>query len=215
MKKISLAIVCTLMILCVFAQKTISEATIVYKIDIESLQKQSTSNSLTGSTFTVYLKGIFSRTDMISSLGSEKTIYDGKTGSAVILKEYSGQKLMITMKKEDWAVRIKKSSEINFEFSNDSKSINGYKCKKATAKLENGSVVTVFYATDLQTVNKDYSTTFNNLPGLPLEYEFLTSKLKFTYTLDKFDLNTVPANKFEFPKSGYRVMTYEENKSEK
>jgi hypothetical protein len=39
--------------------------------------------------------------------------------------------------------------------------------------------------------------------------------MKFTYTLSKIDFNSVPSAKFEIPKTGYRVLSYEEGKSEK
>jgi GLPGLI family protein len=197
------------------AQKSISEATIQYDISIQNVQSQPSTNNLTGSTFTVFLKGAFSRTDMASNLGNEKTIHDGKNGTAVILKEYSGQKLMIAMSKEDWDKRVKKSAGIDFVNTDESKVINGYNCIKATAKLNNGSMVTVFYTKDLQTINKEYSTIFNTLPGLPIQYEFATATMKFTYTLTKIDLNSVLSSKFEVPKKGYRIMNYEEGKSEK
>jgi GLPGLI family protein len=217
MYKISTAI--TLLVFVFFntviAQKSISEATIQYDINIQTLQSQQVANNLTGSTFIIYLKGGFSRTDMVSNLGNEKTIHDGKNGTAVILKEYSGQKLMITLSKGDWEKRVKKSTEINFDFTNDSKVIGGYNCNKATAKLNNGSMVTVYYTKDLQTINKEYSATFNNLPGLPIQYEFETTSMKFTYTLSKIDFNSIPSSKFEVPKTGYRVMNYEDAKSDK
>ena len=197
------------------AQKSISEATIQYDINIKPIQSQAVANSLTGSTFTIYLKGAFSRTDMVSNLGNEKTIHDGKNGTAVILKEYSGQKLMIAMNKEDWDNRVKKSAGITFINTNESKVISGYNCIKASAKLNNGSTVTVFYTKDMQTVNKEYSTTFNNLPGLPVQYEFESASMRFTYTLSKIDFNSILSSKFELPKFGYRIMNYEEGKSEK
>src|SRR6187455_1582069 len=70
------------------AQKTISEGTITYNINMQSATKEPLVNSLNGATVTVYLKGALSRTDMVSSLGNERTIYDSKAGNAVILKEY-------------------------------------------------------------------------------------------------------------------------------
>ena len=48
-----------------------------------------------------------------------------------------------------------------------------------------------------------------------MEYEFETETMKFTYSVADIDLNPISASKFEFPKSGYRVMTYEENKQVK
>lgn len=198
-----------------FAQKSISDATIVYDISIQSLQNQPLANDLKGSSFTVFLKGNFSRTDMVSSLGNEKTIYDAKSAEGLILKEYSGQKLMITLNREEWEIKNKKKYDIVFAFTDESKTLLGYNCTKATAKLADGSIVTVYYTKDLIAANKDYDPTFKNIPGLPLQYEFETSKLKFIYTATKLDFKAIPANVFEFPKSGYRVMTFSENKQGK
>src|SRR6188768_2067529 len=89
-----------------FAQKVISEGTIVYDIVIQTGNSEpKKGDPLEGATTTVYLKGNNSRTDMISALGKEVTIYNSKTNNAVILKEFSGQKLMITLTKEDWKLK--------------------------------------------------------------------------------------------------------------
>lgn len=198
-----------------FAQKSISDATLTYEISIQSAQSKPMASDLNGSSFTLYLKGALSRTDMVSSLGNEKTIRDGKSGNAVILKEYSGQKLMITLSKDEWEEKNKKKNDIVFTLSNQTKTLIGYNCSKATATLKDGSILTVYYAKDLIASNKDYDPSFKNLPGLPLEYEFETAKLKFIYIASKIDFNPVAASKFEFPKSGYRVMTFSENKQGK
>ncbi len=196
-----------------YGQKTISEGTIIYNIVITPKDKDSKKGSgLTGSTSIIYLKGGLSRTEMVSSLGNEITIHNSKSGSAVILKEYSGQKLMITLNNDNWAERNKKFDGLIFENVAGTKEIEGYNCKKAIAKLKDGSFITVYFTQDLNLMNKDYSQAFKNLPGFPIEYEFETDKLTFKYSLSKIDFNPVAAAKFDFPKSGYRVMTYDENK---
>ena len=198
-----------------FAQKSVSDATLTFEINIQSAQSQPMANDLNGANFTLYLKGALSRTDMVSSLGNEKTIRDGKTGNAVILKEYSGQKLMITLSKDEWEEKNKKKNDIVFTLSNERKTLIGYNCSKATATLKDGSLLTVYYTKDLIAFNKDYDPTFKSIPGLPLQFEYETAKLKFIYVASKIDFNPVPAAKFEFPKSGYRVMTFSENKQGK
>ena len=195
-----------------FAQKTISEGTVTYNISMQSATKEPLVNSLNGATVTVYLKGAMSRTDMVSNLGNEKTIHDTKAGTAIILKEYSGQKLMVTLTKENWISKNKKTDGIIFITANETKEILGYQCSKATAKLNDGSLLTVFYTKDLTVLNKEYDPSFKNLPGLPVQYEFEYSGMKFIYTIAKIDFNAVAAAKFETPKSGYRVMTYDESK---
>ena len=75
---------------------------------------------------------------MISSLGSEATIHDSKTGASVILKDYSGQKLMIMLTKDDWDKKNSKYQGITFETTSETLDIAGYNCKKAIAKLIDG-----------------------------------------------------------------------------
>ena len=112
-----------------FAQKTISEGTISYEISLQSRSKENKAdNPFVGATSTRYLKGGLSRIDMKTSLGTETTIYNSKTGNAAILKEYSGQKLMIMLTKDNWDERNKKFEGIKFETTNDTKIIEGYLC---------------------------------------------------------------------------------------
>jgi GLPGLI family protein len=194
-------------------QKAISEGTIVYDIVIQSANKEPRmADALDGGTVTVYIKGGLSRSDMISAIGKESTIHDAKTGNAVILKEYSSQKLMITLTKDNWIEKNKTYSDIKFELTEDTKTIAGYTCKKAIAKMPNGKSFTVYYTSDLSITNKEYDATFKNLPGLAMQYESGSATYNYTLTLSKINFEPVTASKFDFPKSGYRIMTYEENK---
>lgn len=166
-----------------------------------------------GATTTIYLKGNQSRSELLSSLGSEATLYNASTGTGVILKDYSGQKLMITLSPQNWEDNNRKYEGIVFENTGETATISGFKCKKANAKLKNGSSFTVFYTTDVTISNKSYDAQFKTLPGLPVQYEMQSGKMKFKFTLSKIDYSPVSAAKFEIPKSGYRVLTYEETKT--
>lgn len=194
-----------------FAQKAISEGTLSYDIAIKNTADKAPTTA-TNAALTVYIKGTVSRTDMTSNLGSEKTVYDAKAGTAVILKEYSGQKLMITLTKENWKEKNKKSDGVSFTDQAEKKEILNYSCTKAIGKLDDGSTITVFYTKDLTVQNKEYDPLFKTLSGLPLQYEVETGKLKFTYTINKIDQNSLPQVKFDIPKTGYRIITYDENK---
>ena len=196
-----------------FAQKTFSEATLVYNITVETGNKEpKMADMFDGATTTVYIKGTQSRSDMVSGLGSEATILDNKTGKGVILKDYSGQKLMITLSHEDWEKKNKKYEGIKFETTAEVAVIAGYNCKKAIAKLSDGSTFIVYYTPDLVSSNTDYNYQFKSLPGLAMQYEWDLAKKKFTYTLAKINFDNVPASKFDVPKTGYRIMSYDETK---
>ena len=217
MRKISLIFLLSLSVaFSSVAQKTLSEGSMVYNISIQTGSKEpKMADMLDGATTTVYIKGSQSRTELLSGLGTEATIHDAKSGTGVILKNYSGQKLMITFNEEDWKKKNKKYEGITFENTNETAVIAGYNCKKAIAKLSDGTSFVVYYTPDLTVANKDYDYQFKTLPGLPLQYEWQSGKMIFKYTLSKINFDPVSPAKFEIPKSGYRVLTYEETQKPK
>ena len=167
---------------------------------------------LDGATTTISIKGDQSRVELVSGLGREATIYNTTNRNGFILKDYSGQKLMITLTSKDWDANNKKYEGIEFENTGETSVISGFTCKKAIAKLKNGSSFTVYYTTDVNVQNKSYDAQFKTLPGLPVQYEMQAGKMKFKFTLASISFDAVASSKFEAPKSGYRVMTYEETK---
>lgn len=194
-----------------FAQKYVSEVTLNYSISIESGNDKPSFNSLDGTVLSLYIKGTESRSDMVSSLGTESNIFDSKTGKGYILKEYSGQKLMITMNKENWMQKNKYFQNMKFSIDNTEELIAGIQCKKATATTDDGKTFVVYFNANVIPVNKEYNNAFKNLPGIPVKYELESGKLKFIYILTSMSYDNIPAGKFEIPKSGFRVMTYDEN----
>ena len=195
-----------------YTQKTFAEGTLVYNMEIRTSNNlPGKGNVIEGCTNTIYLKGHNSRTELVSPLGNETTIHDAKLGNAVILKEYSGQKLMIKLTRENWMEKNKSYNSIRFETVDETKTIAGYKCKKAVAKTADGKSFLVYYTPDLLVTNKEYNPTFTNLPGLAMEYEIESGSMIFKFTVAKINADPVLVSKFDFPKSGYRMMTYEEN----
>ena len=208
-----------LFIVCLFtgfyskAQKTLNEGTLVYNMSVETGSGEpKMADMLDGATTTIYIKGNESRLELVSGLGREATIYNASTGTGVILKDYSGQKLMITLTPQDWDANNKKYEGIVFENTSETSVISGFSCRKAIAKLKNGTNFTVFYTTDVNVTNKSYDAQFKTLPGLAVQYEMQSGKMKFKFTLAKITYDAVPLSKFEIPKSGYRVLTYAETK---
>lgn len=196
------------------AQKTLTDGTLVYNMSVETGSGEpKMADMLDGATTTIYLKGNKSRSELVSSLGREATIYDAVSGKGVILKDYSGQKLMITLTPQNWQENNKKYEGITFTNTGETATIAGFQCKKAIAKLKNGTSFTVYYTPDVSISNKSYDAQFKTLPGLPVQYEMESGKMKFKFTLASITYNSVPASKFEIPTSGYRVLTYEETKA--
>ena len=82
---------------------------------------------------------------MVSSLGTESNLFDSKTGKGTILKEYSGQKLMITLTRENWAQKNQYFHNMKFSIDNAEQVISGFKCKKATTSLDDGKTFVVYF----------------------------------------------------------------------
>lgn len=194
------------------AQKKLTEATISYDIVINTGSKTpQAADLLDGATSVVYLKGKSSRSEMISSLGTQATVIDGKTGDITVLKDYGEQKYMIRMTSDNWKQSNKKYEGITFTYDTVTKVIQGYTCQKAVGTLADGSTFIVYFTKDLVPVNKDFQYLNKNLPGLAMQYEAAIGNLMVTYTVSGINFNPVAQNKFDLPKVGYRVMTYEES----
>jgi hypothetical protein len=191
------------------AQKKVSELTLVYDYSVGD-GKPSTGSE--NATHTVYIKGSKSRSEIVSPLFSSTVIFDASTDFGVILKEVSGQKLLIRLNPENWRERNKMYEGMVYKTTGETREIAGYKCQKATAQTKSGATITVYYTKDLLLENKEYDPPFRNLDGLPLEYELTNGNLKIKYRVSKINLNPIPASKFDIPKSGYREMNYEESK---
>jgi GLPGLI family protein len=205
-------VICLLASFAASAQRKLTEATISYDIVVNTNNaKPQAADLLDGATSVIYLKGNSSRSEMISSLGTQATIIDGKTSEVTILKDYGEQKYMNRMTPENWKNSNKKYEGIAFTYLNEYKTIAGYNCQKAMGKLADSSTFTVYFTKDLVPVNKDFQYLNKNLPGLAMQYEASIGKLMVTYVVSSINFNPVPQSKFDLPKSGYRVMSYEES----
>jgi GLPGLI family protein len=201
------------------AQKKLTDGSILYDITINNESgKPQNAEFLDGATTAVYVKGGKVRTEMVSALGTQSTIIDQSGGKkdVTILKEYGAQKYMINLTAADWADLNKKYENVTFTYDPAAtKVIQGYTAKKAVGTLADGTTFTVWYTPDVVVDNKDFQYANRSLPGLALEYETNLGNLKVVYTISKLSFSPVPQAKFDLPKAGFRVMTYQESKGGK
>ena len=201
---------CLLSLSAVQAQKKISELTLTYDYSVTIGNVKS--DGIGVATHTIYIKGNKSRSEMTNSLFSSTTIFDANTGFAVILKEVSGQKLLIRLNPENWTEKNQMYDGVVYKNTSETKEIAGYKCIKATGQTHSGMIISVYYTRDIIPENRQYDPAFRTLDGLPLEYELTNGNVKINYRVSRINLNPVPASKFDLPNSGYREMNYEESK---
>lgn len=190
------------------SQKVVADCTVSFSVTVNETGAAGTSSLFNNATKTLYIKGYEVRSDIESSSFIQSTIYNGRTTTAVILREIGGNKYMTVMDAAKWKEQNKKYDGMKVDLTNDSKTILGYTCKKAVVTLTDGSTLNLFYATEIIPSTNENNYQFKDIPGFVLEYESETDKgkNKITFTATKINLSPVPAAKFEIPKSGYKML---------
>lgn len=192
-------------------QKIMSEGSVVYQITVSNGKTEpGISDAFDGAVQTVWMKGDDVRIDFNSVIRKQSILYNGNAGTGVILKEAGAEKYMISLDKSQWQHYNRKYDGVQYSFDAGTKTVAGYACKQAVAKLADGSTMTIFYTTDIKPLVKDYDYAFTNLPGLALEYEVTTGNITINYKASQVSSQPVNVSKFDLPKSGYKMLTYKQ-----
>ncbi|WP_298716311.1 hypothetical protein [Chitinophaga sp.] len=195
----------------VSAQRTISDARITYKVEMppEQLQMEA---MFAGSSMTQYIRGNLSRVDMNFNVVNYIYLINSQQEHVITLMDNHGDKYLIRTDKKTYEADVKRFASIQFADQSETREIAGYKCRKTIGTMADGATFEVFYTTDIVPENPYYNRRFQNLKGIPLEYEILTkSGSKMRAIATNVDLSPVPASIFDVPK-GYREITAEELK---
>ena len=212
--KIALTVILVFTGFSSFSQKRITEGTITYDLIVQTGNSNPTiADMFNGASSVVYLKGYLCRFDIANALGVQSTIVDKKTGDVNVIKEFGEQKYIIKMTSDNWLDANKKYDSIQFRFTEEYKDIAGYHCQKAVGTMKDGTVLNVFFTRELIADNREFEYAYKNLPGLAMEYETSIGSYKITYRVSKINFNIVSSSKFDLPKSGFRIMSYEESQS--
>jgi GLPGLI family protein len=179
--------------------KVIGECTITYSIKI--------ANESSDAIKTLYIKGKKTCSEIVSPTFLQTTIFDEKTGEAVILRKLNGEKYLSKYSADKWKDKNKDWDGMTVQLTNESKTILGYPCKKAIAITKAGKNFVIYYTYNLVPSVSENPYQFKNIPGIVLEYESETSGGKsIVFKATKINFSPVPAAKFKIPESGYRVL---------
>ncbi len=193
-----------------FAQHYVSDAKIVYRLDLPPEQLQMDA-MLEGSTLTQYIRGHLSRIDMDLHVVHYSYLINSREQSLVTLIDSHGDKYLIHSGKEEYEKELNQYAAIHFKDEAGTKELVGYTCKKAIGTTPDGKSFEVYYAPDLIPENRHYNRRFVNLKGIPLEFEIITrAGARMRVTATSISLHPVPASVFEAPVSGYKVISKEE-----
>jgi hypothetical protein len=81
----------------------------------------------------------------------------------------------------------------------------------ASALMNDSSSIVVFFTEDIIPENTGMELQFSQLPGIVLEYISTKKNLQITYTAKSINFEPIPVQKFDQPKSGFRILEFEES----
>ena len=181
--------------------KLVAECTITYSVDIQGNNRKEETIK------TLYIKGRKTRSEISNPAFYQATIFDNKTGEAIVLKEVGGDKYISSFSAEQWKEKNRLWDSSTVSITNQTKKIFNYICRKAIISLKDGSNYSVYFTTDLTASATENPYQFKNIPGLVLEYDSQTEKGKvIQLTAIDINFNPVPAARFIAPLTGYRAL---------
>jgi len=207
MKKI---LVLLIFCFCIKAEAQITEATVKFAMKAEGNQQDIAAQMLNNTRVTVYFKKEKALMEMSTPAYSMRTLTDNN--GILLLMDAGGQKFYSRKTKEDIA-RDKasgKSAEPLISFTNETKKILGYDCKKVnlTATSNRGSVMKfVVWSTDkirnvpgLGPVNAE---ALSKLKGMALEVDMDQAGVKTQMTATEISLKPLADAVFAVSTNGY------------
>ena len=125
--------------LSVFSQRRLTEATLRYSISLADTTDRSLNDLFKSAQYTCYLKGINSRTDLVTGMGKQTTLLLGKSGIAILLKEFGSQRYLSRLTVPQWNSLNQKYEDSKLEITGDTTRLLGFLCKKAIITLQDGT----------------------------------------------------------------------------
>ena len=219
MKNIFLTL-CTILTTTVILNAQITEGHVSYKIDAstDDPEMQMVVGMMQGSTLDVYFKEKMTRSEMkMGAMMTMTTITNEESKDVLTLM--SGMVGNNAIKSSLTELEENKPEDSPFEVTlvEESKTIEGYLCKKAILTAEDGSESIYWYTTELNVSRKGQSYLNDQIPGYPLQFELNNGPMKMTITMasieTKLDKKKATSLFDMAIPSGYKEMTMEEFQS--
>jgi len=191
------------------AQRKLTEATLRYSISLADTTNRSLSDLFKSSQYTCYVKGINSRTDLVTDMGTQVTLLFGKSGNAVLLKEFGSQRYLTRLTALQWNSLNQKYEDSKLEITGETARLLGFLCKKVVITLQDGTKHGAWFTTELIPVYRDFQLMAKTLPGLLMQYETIIGNSLVIYRIEEINYNPVPQALFDVPTSGYRLLDFE------
>ena len=190
-------------------QRIIAEATITFSISIvKTNATPEMVNSINLSEKTLYIKGLQSRTDMVSPNFQQSILHNTKDSTTTILTIFGDNRFRTNIGAKKWKSMNSQYEGMSVQLIDSTKKILDYDCKKAVVTLKSGATTTMWYAPSIYPSIGENQYQFGSIPGFVLSYESRDEQLKSTikFTASGINFKPVPTAKFDVPTIGYRLL---------
>ncbi len=183
------------------------EGKIVYSITYSDMDLDPQAVQMLPTETHMFFKDNMSRVEMNMGMGTTVVIANGKTGSATTLMDMMGHKISMTMNKADMEKvrdKYKDKNEVKINYTEGTKTICGFSCKRAEIVYdESEEPMEVYYTDDITAYNANFSTEYPELKGFPLQYTVSQQGMTMKLIANKVSTEKLDKKLFEIPE-GYK-----------
>lgn len=208
-----IALICGLSIPSALLAQKPFKGRIVYQMSYPaSMVDQLTLSNLPTQTI-ISARANLTRHEIVTEAFTQIKINDSQARTSVTLMEFGRDRYAVHKNSDQIAAGVKELGQPEIRFTNETKDILGYKCKKAlaiTTDIFGEEVVKeIFYTEELQGTPFNFDTPYNKIPGVMLEFEMQVRNLNVRYEAKSIRKRSVKAKLFRVPKE-YKSITFEE-----
>lgn len=191
----------------IIAQRAFS-GRITYKIQYEDSETTNPENNDLPSTMTVSLRENLSKTELTTTMGSHIIIGDADEQSTIILINLGESKFYVKNTKEEREKSLADSPPIFLKYTNETKNIAGYNCKKVEI-IQGEKNIEAYYTEEIKIEKPNWQTEFKDINGVLLEYTQISDEIKTRYIATEIIKEKINKKEFIVPNE-YRLITKEE-----
>ena len=203
-----------LIILFCFSQveaQSITEGKVVYQISYPDSSIGELAVAMMPTEATMYFKNDKTRMDMKMGMGMNLiALADNKAKTTIVLMDMLGNKTAMKMNEQEINKESKKAGEYEITKTNETKTIAGYLCKKATVTLKDKNSFNVWYTDEIKVQNSNWNNQFKNIDGFLMEFRMDQSLGISMEMTAKTIVNEKQSDSLFVVPDGYNTMTKDE-----
>jgi hypothetical protein len=190
---------------------------ITYSISYEGKQIDEATQDMMPKTMASYIGDGFTKNVLFTGMGKQTVIYDVNAKLKTVMIDMMGQQFAIESSAEEIEKEFEQVPDGDVEFTDETKEIAGYQCKKIIISFKNddGEVTSqnIAWYTDEMVVSPELNFDmkyFKDVQGVLMEYQMdMDGGTFMKFTATEVEKKKISSNEFEVPEN-YKKVTREE-----